>query len=407
MRILLGQLSANGDCLHATVLARQIKLDHPEAHLTWAVSSLCRTMLLNNPDVDELWVVPVRDWSEQEHAWRVFSEEARQRTARGEFDKAVLSQIWPDNFQNFDGTVRPSVLRSYGKRITTPVRNTIRLTDEEQERVDAFVRDARLQDFEHRILFECSSRSAQSFMTPALAAEVAQHLYELLPNTTVVFSTDQTVPLQDSRSRSGRELSLRETAGLTHACSLVVGCGSGVSVVAISTAAKRLPMVQILSRAASVFGSVAHDLEFFEDGGEEILETTERDAARLAQTIARVCAVGAPVIVQEGGWRLPILFPHYLMQVEAHLLRPGRVLDAVQSLQITAARYGWTPELRAFARTKVLESLENDPASTGLEGRARISRFRAELHEADQAGPDTPTPQPYRLLPEPDMQHWS
>ncbi|MEQ1577992.1 MAG: hypothetical protein ABL894_10090, partial [Hyphomicrobium sp.] len=59
-RILLGQLGSNGDCLYATTIARQIKKDFPGCHLTWAISSLCTRVLDNNPDVDEVWEVPVQ-----------------------------------------------------------------------------------------------------------------------------------------------------------------------------------------------------------------------------------------------------------------------------------------------------------------------------------------------------------
>src|SRR5512138_3038540 len=41
-RVLLGQLEANGDCVYATTVARQIKTDNPDCHLTWAIGSRCR-----------------------------------------------------------------------------------------------------------------------------------------------------------------------------------------------------------------------------------------------------------------------------------------------------------------------------------------------------------------------------
>ena len=106
--------------------------------------------------------------------WSIFEREAGRLYARREFDHIVLSQIWPNNLQNYDGTVRPSILRSYGRPITVPIENVIRLTDDELERTEGYALQNGLAAFRHRILFECSSRSGQSFITPDLAQEVAR-----------------------------------------------------------------------------------------------------------------------------------------------------------------------------------------------------------------------------------------
>ena len=115
-RILLGQLGANGDCLYATILARQLRNDYPKAHISWAISSQCVDLLRNNPDIDEAWEIPVGGWDQHEAMWRVFEREASRGSIQRDYDLVLLSQIWPNNFQNFDGTVRPSILRSYGDR---------------------------------------------------------------------------------------------------------------------------------------------------------------------------------------------------------------------------------------------------------------------------------------------------
>ena len=49
-RILLGQLGAHGDCLYATILARQLRRDYPSAFITWAISDRSSGLLANNPD---------------------------------------------------------------------------------------------------------------------------------------------------------------------------------------------------------------------------------------------------------------------------------------------------------------------------------------------------------------------
>ena len=53
-KILLVQLFSNGDCLYATTIARQIKNDYPGCHLTWAIAGFCKSIIANNPFVDEV-----------------------------------------------------------------------------------------------------------------------------------------------------------------------------------------------------------------------------------------------------------------------------------------------------------------------------------------------------------------
>ncbi|NJO93453.1 MAG: glycosyltransferase family 9 protein [Hydrococcus sp. RM1_1_31] len=97
-RILLGQLGANGDCLNATTLARQIKYDYPDCYLTWAVSSSCRGMVENNPFVDEIWEVPVAPGESMPEVWNRFESDVRKCVLKGQFDEVFLTQIYPNNF---------------------------------------------------------------------------------------------------------------------------------------------------------------------------------------------------------------------------------------------------------------------------------------------------------------------
>ena len=58
-RFLIGQLGSFGDCLFATTVARQIKNDYPDCHLTWAVGSIYRSILDGNPYIDDIWEFPL------------------------------------------------------------------------------------------------------------------------------------------------------------------------------------------------------------------------------------------------------------------------------------------------------------------------------------------------------------
>jgi ADP-heptose:LPS heptosyltransferase len=360
-RILLGQLGANGDCLYATILARQLRADHPEAHIVWAISSQCAPLLTNNPHIDEVWEIPLAAWDQHELMWRVFEREAMSRYVHREFDSVLLSQIWPSNFQNFDGTVRPSILRSYGRPITVPIENVIVLADREIANAESFVESCRLDANEHRILFECSSKSGQSFVTPDLAQQVARNLYRRVPDASVVFSTNQPMQLDDERSHYAGSLSMREIAHLTRHCTLFVGSGSGCSVVACSTAAQPLPMIQLLSASTSVFASFAHDMDYFGITDRQILEMTDEDPDHIAACIEAACVEGIATAMQRYDSRIAVTFDHYFGLIEQMLLSDHRYIDAARSLMTTAARYGWRPEIVDFGRRRILDRMVLDP----------------------------------------------
>ena len=94
-RILLGQLAARGDCLYATAIARQIKVDYPECHLTWAVGSASRPVLDGNPYIDAIWEIPVAHYGELAPAWAYLRSTAAEMLAKGEVEIGLtfLSEI--------------------------------------------------------------------------------------------------------------------------------------------------------------------------------------------------------------------------------------------------------------------------------------------------------------------------
>ncbi len=383
-RILLGQLGANGDCLYATILARQLRHDHPSAHITWAISSQCSSLLRNNPHIDHVWELPIVDWNVHAQAWSIFEREALRDYVRHEFDYVLLSQIWPNNFQNFDGTVRPSILRAYGKPITVPIENVINLTPEEIDRVESYVRQSGIGERQHRILFECSSKSGQSFITPDIAQDIAEQLYARLPNATVIFSTHLPMMLRDARSQQVSSLSLREVAHLTHHCTLFVGCGSGGTVAASSSASRALPMILILSEGTSVFASFAHDFEYFGIDRPPVIELTHKDPRSIAECIAVACREGGEVALTRFNGVMPLTFGYYFSMITSELLARNLYLDAAQSLEHTAARYGWTAELINFGGSRILPGFQQDPSWVFTKSRKRAEAFRAKLEQASR-----------------------
>jgi hypothetical protein len=378
-RVLLGQLGSNGDCLYATTLARQIKTDYPGCHLTWAVSDLCRSAIEHNPDVDDLWVVPLPGWAAMADTWRSFEHDAHARVARGDFDRAFLTQIYPANFAKYDGTVRPSLFRNYPGPITVPVETAIHVSDEERQYVEDWIVQNRIRSFDQTVVFECSSKSGQSFVTPALATEVAERVLARNPNACFILSTHEDVPTSRSII-SGKALNLRQTAFLTHDADLFVGCGSGVTVVATSAAAKpELPNIQVLKGSASVFGSFRHDFEYFGKPSSHFIETTSESAASLVDIVESVLRDGVHEARTRHHRPVDVTFGHYLATLTEMQLRHDKYIDAAESLLITSNRYGWTDELLAFAHRSVAPNIDDDELIIVPRGEEIRARFLSEI----------------------------
>jgi hypothetical protein len=293
-RILLGQLNSNGDCLYATAVARQIKTDYPGCHLTWAVGSMCRSILDGNPHVDEVWEIPLASAYEIDEVWPGFQQAASARLAAGEFDEMFLTQISPGNLHLYDGTIRSSILRAYGKPITVPITPVLRLSAAEVENVRRFADSHRLSERTWVLLFECSAKSGQSFMTPEFALEVAYTVVRKFAVACVILSSNIPIDSGEERILDGSVLSLRENAELTKYCSLLVGGSSGVSWISSSDWAKPLPMIQLLKEDSFWFASMAHDHEYWGLSTADVIEMTSGSADEVVECIETVLTAGFP-----------------------------------------------------------------------------------------------------------------
>jgi len=284
-RILLGQLGSNGDCLYATTIARQIKNDYPGCHLTWAIGSMYRSILDGNPYVDEVWEIPLSNNGDMEDVWLRFEREALERKKRGDLDEIFFTQIAPSNLHNYDGTIRSSIFRAYPHPITVPVTPVLRLSATEIENVRLFAESHRLADKANVILFECSPKSGQSFVTPDFAIEVAEKLMTKIPDVCVILSSNLSVRSTDERIIDGSVLSFRENAELTKYCTLLVGCSSGISWLCTSDWARPLPMIQLINSNAFWFASVAYDFEYWGLATNSVIEMSDDSTAKLLDCI--------------------------------------------------------------------------------------------------------------------------
>ncbi len=346
LRVLLGQLGARGDCLYATAVARQIKHDFPYCHLTWAVGSHCRCLIDGNPDVDEIWEVPVKGHGDMAEAWRRFELEAAQRKQAGEFDRVFLTQIYPDNFGNFDGTVRASIFRGYPQPITVSVRPWLRIEQEESRNVERFAAKHRLAAYRDAILFEYSSQSGQSFVTPELAVEVARKVLARRPNTAMILSSDKKLDHAEPGIIDASVLSFKENAALIRHCSLLVGCSSGISWLCSAATDPPPRTIQLLRRRTSVYASFVHDHEYQGLSTDHIIEMTDCPASRIADAIVAVLDEGIAAARPRFHQRIPLRFTHYGKQLK-RALAAGDTGAAWRSARVTIERYGLRPGLLA------------------------------------------------------------
>jgi hypothetical protein len=379
-RILLGHLTSNGDCLYATAIARQIKRDFPGCHLTWAISSLCRNILVNNPDVDEIWELPMADWSAIQSSWRLFEREAHKLADSGRFDHLFLTQISPARFANYDGTVRPSIFRNFSRPMAVPVDVTINLKPEESAAVDEWFASTPASEASQVVLCECSSKSGQSFLNLAGALALAEEITRARQRTAVIISTHEAFESENKRIICGDSLSIRQVARLTDHVDLFVGCGSGLTVVATSEAAKPgLPNIQILKRATSVYASFRHDFAYFGKPTTQFMELTSEDTTHLARAVVAAVCDGFASAQARFDDPVPLDFQWYLQLIQQMLVDVGSYVEAMQSLLITADRYGWHSDLQRFGRYFVLPFLGDDPRAALPHRRIEIERFKAGL----------------------------
>jgi ADP-heptose:LPS heptosyltransferase len=274
-KILLVQLYSNGDCLYATTVARQIKKDFEGCHLVWAVASFCKTIIANNPYVDEVLVVENLTKSDVvgfRKLKRLFAEQKR----KGDFDELFITQNMDTNQAFYDGCIRSNILKAYPFRISVPVTPVLRLTKDEIQAAEEFAMKHKLRDHKHVILFEYAPQSGQSKITVNFALRVAEQIVKY-GNTAIILSSGNKLKDSGNCIIDGSVLSFRETAALTHHCTLLLGCSSGITWASTSEAGKRLPTIQLLNPETKWINPVSRDFQRFDISTEEVIELIEFD----------------------------------------------------------------------------------------------------------------------------------
>ena len=102
-------------------------------------------------------------------------------------------------------------------------------------------------------------------------------------------------------------LTLRETAALTHYCSLLIGCSSGITWISTSDAAKPLPMIQILNPRTTWINPISRDFERFGFDTSHVIEMTKVEEDRIV-TCVKQALMDFPLAKKNFNQPVPLQF---------------------------------------------------------------------------------------------------
>ena len=192
------------------------------------------------------------------------------------YDEVFFTQLIDDNLANYDGCIRSGIFRGYDRPITVDITPVLRLTDSEKDKVRLFAVRHKLSSYQHVVLFEFAPQSAQLAITTEMAIEIARQL-TANGKTAVILSSANKINSGSVEIIDGSEMTLRETAELSHYCTLLIGCSSGISWITTSDAGKPLPMLQILDPYSPWVNPMSRDFERFGLASDRLIEIYEND----------------------------------------------------------------------------------------------------------------------------------
>ncbi len=338
-RILLVQLYSNGDCLYATAVVRQIKTDYPGCHLTWLIAGFCQHIIDLNPYVDQVLVtddVPKNDVI----AFRKLKRKVFKEKKEGLWDEVFITHNMDDNQALYDGTIRGMVFRAYPKPVSVPVQPVLVLADEEKQNVKLFAERNQLQQFKNIILWEFAPQSGQSVLTFDFVMKVAERITQL-PQTCVILSSANSFSSTENIIDASI-LRLRDNAELTHYCSLLIGCSSGITWLSTSSAAKQLPMLQLLDPYAYFRNAPSIDFVRYGISTEELIELVKFDEEKIVLAVKAIVEEGVIAAKQKFNEPLPVQF-NTTRKVIYNLLCYLQFKSIAKHYRITTSIYGKHP----------------------------------------------------------------
>ncbi len=261
LKIALLQLYSNGDCLFATVVARQIKTDYPNSTLSWYIGNTCKSILENNPDIDSVIAIDIKN----KDAWKIWHDThnlVQEKQKSGEYDMFFSTQIIADNEANYNGTIRGTILENYPNPITVSYMPVIRLTPDEIKNAVDFVRNNNILSYKNIVLFECAPISGQVPLNPKIGGIIAELSLATLSDTCFILTSGEKIHSGNKHIFDASVLTIRENAELINHCTHFIGCSSGISWLNSSSWCKPLPILQLLDNTTFYFNSMCRDYKY-------------------------------------------------------------------------------------------------------------------------------------------------
>lgn len=230
-----------GDILNATIIARQIRADRPDAHIVWYTSAKYASVLNGNPDIDE--IVPLEG-----------DPKALDRT----IEKIRTERTWdaffvPAPYMAYatlpGGDLTELMLATYDRPITVPLRPVMVLSEQELEHARRWW--AQLPSDRPRILIETEYFSQQSPWDRSFALALLEALKQHRP--VFVFTAKNRPPYLDELRKEYPDciwcdLPFRLNAELYNLCDAFIGVSSAISCLCNSTWCRQdVPHIEVVS----------------------------------------------------------------------------------------------------------------------------------------------------------------
>lgn len=271
VKILLVQLASNGDCLFTTTIAKQIKeIDHPNCELSWLIGTKFKSILDFNPHVDKIETIEIQDLQDMEKARANLDGIIENLPYK--YDKIYITDHCERNKNNWYGTTRSSLFRSYKHKLKISSQPVIVLSESEIKGVNEFIEKQKLSEAKKVILFECSPQSMQSKLNFEDAVHIAEKIVVKNKDVKIILSSPHEVKNANENIIDASTLSFRQNAELVKHCDLLIGCSSGITWISFSNAAKKIPMIQFIN--APAWASVYWDCKYFGIDTQSLIETT-------------------------------------------------------------------------------------------------------------------------------------
>jgi hypothetical protein len=281
--------------LYSTPIARQLKSDHGDnCRITWAVSSKCKNILLNNPYIDNLWIIELQNFTELSKVWEETLDIATKKKNSGEYDEIIIPQIIDENKSYYTGSIRELTLKSYKDKFNVPLTPVLNLTTEEIKNVGDFICDNGIINYKNIILFECEPQSNQFDITPVDAVKISKKILTSNPDTCFIITSSEKINSSDPRIIDGSILTLRENAELIKYCNLLLGCSSGITWLSRSSWCidHKINTVQFLKTKTIWFNSLLKDHAKFNFDSSNILELYNPSFSDIEKCLINILANG-------------------------------------------------------------------------------------------------------------------